>query len=201
MGRPSKLRAAVLLACGALVVHKLRFVLGYPEDPDGALAYQGHQYLSFVTPLIVGAVAIALGHFLTRLCTVDRRPIHTRPQPGLVRLWVSSSGCLIALYTAQELCEGLLSSTHPSGLAGVFGNGGWIAVLAALAVGAVIAVAVADDSVCIYYTSPAVANLGTRLSVLVVPPPMPALSVRDKPLACNLASRAPPATGLSPSSA
>jgi hypothetical protein len=194
MGRPSRFRAAVLLVGGALAVHKIRFVLGYPNDPDAVLAKQGHQYLAVVTPLIVGALAIALGSFLARLCQADRRFTNPQPRRSLGRLWLSSSGCLLALYTAQELCEGFLSNTHPSGLAGVFGHGGWIAVFAAIAIGALVAVALGDESVCICYGSPAVGGLGARLVELASVPPTRALSVRDNPLAYNLASRAPPAT-------
>jgi hypothetical protein len=46
---------------------------------------------------------------------------------------------LVAIYAAQELLEGLLSTGHPDGLAGVFGGGGWWSVPIAVAFGAAIA--------------------------------------------------------------
>jgi hypothetical protein len=193
MGRSSKLRAAVLLAGGALAVHKIRFALGYPNDPDSALAVQGHQYLSALTPLIVGALAIALGGFLGRVCQASRRVTNPQPRLSLGGLWVASSGCLVVLYTAQELCEGFLSNSHPSGLAGVFGHGGWIAVFAAMAIGALIAVALGDESVCICCRGMAGGGLGARLFELAPLTPKRVPSLRDNLLAYNLASRAPPA--------
>ncbi len=59
------------------------------------------------------------------------------PSRSWQRTWLLVSAALIAIYTGQELAEGWLAASHPDGLAGVFGSGGWIAIPAALAFGAV----------------------------------------------------------------
>ncbi len=60
---------------------------------------------------------------------------------GFLRLALLIGGSLLALYSCQELLEGMLSSGHPGGLAGVFGDGGWWAAPLSLACGLVIAAA------------------------------------------------------------
>ena len=42
---------------------------------------------------------------------------------------------LVAIYMSQEFLEGLLATSHPGGLTGIFGFGGWWSVPAAAAVG------------------------------------------------------------------
>ncbi|HEX4305580.1 MAG TPA: hypothetical protein VHZ54_06075, partial [Solirubrobacterales bacterium] len=58
-----------------------------------------------------------------------------------LRLALLIGGALLALYSCQELLEGMLSSGHPGGFDGVFGDGGWWAVPLSLAFGLVIALA------------------------------------------------------------
>jgi hypothetical protein len=58
-----------------------------------------------------------------------------------LRLALLTAFALFALYSCQELLEGMLSSGHPGGLDGVFGNGGWWAAPLSLACGLVIAAA------------------------------------------------------------
>jgi len=71
MRRGSALRAAAVLGVEALVLHRLRFTLGY-RDPGRALAAQGHAYLSFVTPAVVLTVLLAAGRFAAAVARVRR---------------------------------------------------------------------------------------------------------------------------------
>jgi hypothetical protein len=52
------------------------------------------------------------------------------------RAWlVAGVVALLVLHASQELLEGALIADHPGGLAGVVGNGGWLAIPLSLAFG------------------------------------------------------------------
>jgi hypothetical protein len=53
-----------------------------------------------------------------------------------VRTWLICALVLFAIYCVQELCEGFFSPGHPSGIAGVLGQGGWTAAPISLLVAA-----------------------------------------------------------------
>jgi hypothetical protein len=81
----------------------------------------------------VGAFLSSLGRALAGQRTVPRFGV------SLIGLWMICSTCLVAIYAAQELLEGLFATGHPAGLTGVFGDGGAWAIPAALCVGLVLA--------------------------------------------------------------
>jgi hypothetical protein len=132
---PVRIRAAALISVGALAVHDLRYLLAYRGGAGEELSVTGHGYLGDVTPLAMGALALAIAAFAWRLLNpqVEARLPSTR------RLWAFLSGVLITIYACQEWIEGQLSSGHPAGLAGIFGDGGWLALPLALVVALVIA--------------------------------------------------------------
>jgi hypothetical protein len=121
---------------------------------------------------------------------VRRLPPTWRAGRRPVGLWLLVFLTLVMVYAAQELAEGLLASGHPSGLAGVFGHGGWIAVVLALVVSAGIVALVRG----------AERLLVRRTGCALVRPPLPAgvwepreaPVLRLRPLARHLAGRAPP---------
>jgi hypothetical protein len=128
-------RAAALLSLGALALHQLRYLLAYGDDASGALAQQGHTYLSGIAAPLIGAAlsmiaAVSLGRVLLRL------PGRSRDEASLERGALLYAAALLAIFWAQELSEGLLASAHPAGLAALFAGGGWIAVPLALLLGA-----------------------------------------------------------------
>ena len=130
-----RLRAAALLAIGALAVHELRYLAGYGGGAGGALAAHGHAYLALAGGLVAVVSIFALAAFLARLAlggTVGSAPSTT----GLA---LGATAALLAIYAGQELIEGLLAPGHPAGLAGVLGAGGWTAVPLACLIGLVIA--------------------------------------------------------------
>ena len=57
----------------------------------------------------------------------------------LRRLWPLASAGLLAIFTAQELVEGLRNGGHPAGVHGVVGHGGWIAVPLAIVLAGLVA--------------------------------------------------------------
>jgi hypothetical protein len=131
-----------LMPAAAFAVHQLRFLLAFHAGAGLELQRQGHSYLHSVVPWIVLGIALVAGTFLRALgrafggrCSLPRYTI------SFAAVWLACSVALVAVYTAQELLEGLLAAGHPGGLVGVFGYGGWWSIPAAIAVGLVLAAA------------------------------------------------------------
>jgi hypothetical protein len=133
------IRAVALLASGAFTLHQVRFVLGYGSHASEALKLQGHSYFPLVEALIAVLLASALIFFLRALIGARRGRRMEAPWPSFGRLWTFSAGALVAVYTLQEGFEGEFSARHPSGLAGVYGHGGWTSIPLAIAIGALVA--------------------------------------------------------------
>ncbi|MBV9917050.1 MAG: hypothetical protein JO153_11175 [Solirubrobacterales bacterium] len=132
-----RLRGALLMPACALAVHQARYYLAFGGHAPSRLAHDGHAYLASVQPLALMAVALAGGAFAGSVARVWRGAafeMQSRPRGGL-RVWAVCSLMLLALYCAQELCEGALFAAHPAGIAGVLGHGGWIAIPFAIAIG------------------------------------------------------------------
>ena len=124
----------------ALVVHQLRYTLAFGGHAGIELSRQGHAYLHSLVPWIVLLIGVAVGVFLWSLGrALGGQRTLSRYTLSLAGLWIVCSGCLLAIYVAQELLEGLWATGHPLGLAGIFGYGGWWAVQAALCIGLVLA--------------------------------------------------------------
>lgn len=132
-------RATALLALGALAVHELRYVLAYGSHAQQAMASQGHGYLGELTPAIV---VLALSAILGRLVAAafGRGAGNGRPTT-LARSAAFFATALTLIFSVQELVEGAFFAGHAGGLAAILGEGGWIALPLALAIGALAALA------------------------------------------------------------
>ena len=131
--RPHALaRTVALLALGVLGVHWLRYVLAYGEAAGDRLHAQGHGYLSELLPGIV-ALSVAMIVASVALRVLTRSTARPRVASGGATLVFSC--CLLAIYAAQELSEGLLASGEDSGFAAVTAGSGWVAIPIALIVG------------------------------------------------------------------
>ena len=132
-------RAAVFPAA-AFAVHQLRYLLAFGGAASLELQRQGHSYLHSLVPWIVVLTGLAVGAFVSAL---GRAMTGQRSVPrfgvSLLGLWLTCSLCLVAIYSAQELLEGMFLTGHPAGLVGIFGYGGWWAIPASLCVGLVLA--------------------------------------------------------------
>jgi hypothetical protein len=140
---PPRLRAAALMPAAVLTVHQLRFLLAFGGGSGEELEKEGHQYLSVLAAPIAMSVAIVVGLFFARLASAwcggaGEEPV---PRRGFLRLALLIGAALLVLYSCQELLEGMLSTGHPGGFAGVFGDGGWWAAPLAFGCGAVVAAA------------------------------------------------------------
>jgi hypothetical protein len=129
-----------LLAPAAFGVHALRYLLAYGGSAGLELQRSGHSYLHSVVPWLIGLTAAACGCFLVALGRTLRGHVSpARYTLSFTALWLLCSGCLVAIFTCQELLEGMFATGHAAGLAGVFGYGGWWAVPAAACIGLVLA--------------------------------------------------------------
>jgi len=155
LARAQTLRLLSLLLVGELVVHRLRYAVGYHGGAEGALAGQGHAYLSAAGGFVLLLAALVAAHLARSL---PGRPVGglTVPVP-LARMWAASSAALAGLFVVQELAEGALSLAHPDGVAGVLGHGGWTGLGFAVVVGSMIALA----------------ERGARAALIVEPSPSP----------------------------
>jgi hypothetical protein len=129
-----------LMPAAALLVHQLRYALAFGGHAGIQLERQGHAYLHSLVPWIVVLLAVAAGAFMWALGrALSGQRTLSRYALSLTGLWLACAAALVAIYVTQELLEGLLTTGHPVGLAGVFGYGGWWAIPAALCVGLVLA--------------------------------------------------------------
>ena len=188
-------RGLALAPLAALAVHQLRYLLAFHGAAGRELAEQGHSYLHSLTPWIVLACAAAFGGFLARLARAYRsgRDRPSAPACG-VRLWLTASLGLLAIYAGQEFLEGLLASGHPHGLAAIFGDGGLWAIPAALLVGALLALTVRGAAALVALAARSHTAARPRLD-LSSRAPRPRLAARrpPAPLASAAAGRAPTA--------
>lgn len=118
---------AALLAAAALGVHELRYVLAFGDAAGARLAAEGHAYLSWLSPVIGGLVALAAAA-LVHVVARGGDPTAPAPAPRRAgRLWLTCAAALALTYATQESLEGLLAAGHPEGWAAVLGHGGWLA--------------------------------------------------------------------------
>jgi hypothetical protein len=193
------------MPAAVLTVHQMRFVLAFGGSSGEELEKEGHQYLSALAAPIAMSVAIVVGLFFARLASAWRggaegagaRGDGVRKDlgtwRGFIRLALLIGVALLALYSCQELLEGMLSNGHPEGFNGVFGDGGWWAVPLSFACGMVIAAALRGARAAIRWASSR--HLRPQVSHgRPTPAPRPRrLSLpRPVPLAGAAAGRAPP---------
>jgi len=189
--RPVVVTAAFLLA-GALGVHELRYLLAFGGEARSALAHHGHGYLTLLTPLLGMLTALGLAVGLVRAAAAPS--VGSGALVRVRRLWPAASAALLAIYVSQELLEGLLSPGHPTGWAGVFGSGGWVAVPLACAFGVVVALGVRVARAVQAVRPLRITTVGLGLPLAPVHAAAPAAVPRrsGRLLADHLAGRAPP---------
>lgn len=188
----SRARTPLLLVpAAALLVHQLRYTLGYGSRAGSELAAQGHSYLHSLVPWIVLALGVAASRFLRDVVAAARTgrgPVTTRSAPAQ---WVLATGVLFAVYTVQESLEGLFAAGHPGGAAGVLGQGGWWAIPASGAVAALVVVLLRLGRAAVRL---AASRAPRRRRLAALPIVFPSLLPlrQPAPLALAAAGRAPP---------
>jgi hypothetical protein len=188
-----RLRAAALLATGGLTVHQLRYLLAYGHESSNRLEAQGHSYLTVLTPIVIGLLALAVLAFAFRVARLGRGAT-PEPPPTTTRIWPLASSFLLAIYVLQELLEGLFAPGHPGAIDALFAHGGWVALFLAIAIGGLIALVLRGAAT----LELAVVAAAPRLPRPRNQPPLPHPTSSSRPaldvLALFLAGRGPPVT-------
>jgi hypothetical protein len=184
----------MLLPVAAFAVHQLRYLIAYGSNANSVLASQGHSYLNSLAPWLVLLIGVAVGSFLLRVARALSAGADARPRRSFLGLWALASVSLLAIYTTQELLEGFFAAGHPSGIAGVFGHGGWWAAILSPAIGLVVAALLRLASRVVSVA----ARIAARPPLFLGHPPLvrrlgAVVLVPRAPLAYAAAGRAPPA--------
>lgn len=191
--RASRLRLTAGLAAGAWGVHELRYRAAFGARTSDVLDATGHGYLELMCPLIGLAVLCAAAQVLHAV--FQHRRAATGRRYSLLGLWSAITVTLLLIFGAQEIIEGLLSPGHAAGLAGIVGQGGWLAVPLAAVFALLVATALREAQQALEQDLP----LRVRLSVMF---PAGASSAgqtlalpRCAGVAWHIAGRGPPAAG------
>jgi hypothetical protein len=138
MARAPTVRLAAVIAPAALLLHELRYLIGFGDHAGAALASRGHAYL----PLAAGVAGLLLtlgtAQLLVALGRAHRSAREEAPA-GFAATWLTVAAALLAVYSAQELLEALLAPGHEPAAAALVAGGGWSALPLALAIGAAVA--------------------------------------------------------------
>jgi hypothetical protein len=183
---------AALVAVAVLVLHELRYLIGYGGQASHELAVQGHGYL----PGADAGVLLLVGLGVAQVLLAFRRALRSAtssPAPPLGVLWIASACALLAIYCSQESLEGLLSTGHPNGFAALAANGGWSALPLAVGLGLIVALALRGVAAAESLVARRALRAGSRIRPPRVRRPRPrAARPLGSVLARKLASRAPP---------
>lgn len=189
---PLRVRAAALMPAAVLTVHQLRFQLAFGGRADNRLAAEGHQYLAALAPFAAMLVAIGAGLFIAALARARRGVGESGRSPGLLTLALAAAATLLAIYSAQELAEGMLVSGHPGGLVGAFGDGGLWALPLSLLLGFVVAAVLRIGSAAIEWVADRSRPPAGARRPLSARRPVETFLATARPLAALAAGRAPP---------
>jgi hypothetical protein len=185
-------RTAALIALATLGVHQLRYLFAYGSDAHAEMARQGHAYLFAALPILIAFAVAAVGAGLVR-AAIGAHQGRAAVAPPRSRALLYAVSIAVA-FAVQETTEGLLFAGHASGLAAVFGGGGWLALPLALAFGGVCALL--DGGLArleSLVAAPRPARVLPRPPRLLRTPAAPALPpLGSSPLAFGLARRPPP---------
>jgi hypothetical protein len=186
-------RALALLPLSALGVHQLRYELAFGGDAGHELAAQGHAYLTSLTPVFVLTAALAAAELLTRFARAWHGGDGSGRRTPLPAVALAVAMSLVLIYVGQELLEGLFATGHPSGLMGVFGNGGWLSVPVALVLGIAIALLLRGAEAAIARIARACSAPRDRCASAPRPPsPLTVFLPPRSPFASAAPGRAPP---------
>ncbi len=130
----SLIRAVAIVGLGAFVAHQLCFLVALTSR-GGLVDVEGRAFLGHVpTMLAVLAFALIAARLWAAHSGPDRTGSEAAPESALPRSLLFSVA-ILSVYFAQEMLESALFSDHAQGIAGVLGDGGWLAILVAFCLG------------------------------------------------------------------
>src|SRR5687767_8129899 len=106
------MRAAALVAVGALSLHELRY---WVIDGTAALSGHGHSYMPLAVGLVTVLLLLACASFGRSLLRALRGVQDDRTPPPFRALWPVLSGALLSVFFLQEWIEGWVAPGHPTG--------------------------------------------------------------------------------------
>jgi hypothetical protein len=192
-------RGVALLPLAALGVDRLRYLLAYGPRADEVFAAEGHGHIAWLVPLVAALALLAVAAFAGRLVRAWRTGrVEVGAPCSFGALWGACAGALLATHVAQEMLEWLLISGN-DGLLGLLGAGFVWALLAAVAVGGLLALLLRGARSLIRSAAGRRSN-GFRVADAVARARRPRTVRRTlpAPLAGLAAGRAPPGGGAPP---
>ncbi|HEY6780956.1 MAG TPA: hypothetical protein VI111_08385 [Thermoleophilaceae bacterium] len=184
---------AGLIAVAVLVLHELRYLIGYGGHAGQALAEQGHGYLPLAGIGVLLLLALGVGQLLLAFRHALRSATAS-PAPPFGLLWLAAISALLTIYCSQELIEGMLATGHPAGFGALAADGGWSALPLAIGLGALVALAL-RGAAAVERRAAARARAPRSLPARAprVSHPRPAVAAAPRSvLALKLAGRGPP---------
>jgi hypothetical protein len=186
------LRWFSLLFCAAIGVHQLRYLIGPGADAGHSLGANAHSYLPLAAAFVALLFGAAVVHFAATLALARDGEVTPAKPPRFGPSWLLATFALIAIFITQESFEGALLTGHSSGVHGLFGHGGWIALLVAPMLGSLVALLLRGSQSVIAAAASALRGSTIRREH----GHWPRLPRSDSPrlgvLASHLAGRAPP---------
>jgi hypothetical protein len=190
---PLTLRAAALIAVGALVLHELRYLIGHGGHSGEALASQGHAYLPFASALAAGLLVVAAAQLLALARRASLTGAGDGGAPPLRSAWAAATAALLAVYTGQEAIEALLTSGTDGVAAALLFHGGLVVLPLAASLGALVALGLRGASAAVAAAAARARRAPAHRAVRRAVPPVPVfLAPRGPVIARHLAGRAPP---------
>jgi hypothetical protein len=188
--RPGRLtlRLAGLLAVGAFLLHQLRYLA------DGqAFAGHDHSYLPFALALAGVLLLLACAGFGRELWHASRGRVAPASQPSFTATWAVAAVSLLSIFAIQEWIEAGVAPGHPTTPAHALAHIGWLGLLLAGSLGAMIAALLrgAQSALNLIAKRHAPSRRPRPASGRGIPLPSPALPRLDV-LATLGAERAPP---------
>jgi hypothetical protein len=126
------------LFAGAIALHQLRYLIGPGADAQHTVGH-AHAYLPLATAFVALLVGASMVHFASTLAIARSGELPPPKPTRFVSAWPRVTLGLLAIFVTQESFEGALVAGHSSGLHGLFGHGGWIVLLLAPLLGALVA--------------------------------------------------------------
>jgi len=127
------LRLMAFVALGSFALHQARYAVGHGEHAGEALARDGHAHMGLALAIsLLIAVVVPVVSLLLAASAGPRQTEGGRSgRIGPLRCAV----VLLAAFWMQELGEGAVSASHPSGLDAILGHGGLVVFPLALVLG------------------------------------------------------------------
>lgn len=135
------LRWSALLSVAALLLHEVQYRATYGVRAEEALGAHGHAYLSWAIGLVTALSVLALTRLALEVRGARRRgrDVHAPRGISFARAWTWSTVALTLAYLLQEAAEGALAAGHPGLVHALASHNGWLSLLLALALGALVA--------------------------------------------------------------